>query len=122
MNTLYITNTGRVLLDENGKAISQDTNREAIDSVMLLKEATHIEYTKRDQITSIDAKAGDIVITFYENEFPNKIIIVENEQWKENIETYEAKEQEKKEQWAAKNLAECGQCQDDAECANSPSC
>lgn len=110
MNTLYITNTGRVMLDENGKVVPRDTNREAIDSVMLLKEATHIEYTKRDQTISIDAKAGDIVVTFYENEFPNKIIVVENEQWKENITKYDEYMQSMKEKWANEKPV-CGDCE-----------
>lgn len=122
MNTIYITDTGRVMLDENNNPHPFLCTRNAVDAVYCLEQDTKIIYKKGDKESVLNAKAGNIVLTFYENTFPNGVIVVDSNEWKENIEAYKAKEQEMKEKWAAKNLAECGQCPDSAECATSPCC
>ena len=122
MNTIYITDTGRVMLDENNNPSPLYCTRNGIDDVFYLKQDVKIIYEKGDKKSVLNAKAGNIVLIFYEKTFPNRVIVVDSNEWKENIEVYEAKEQEIKEKWAGKNLAECGQCPDCAECAESPSC
>ena len=74
-------------------------------------------YEKGDKKTTVDCKAGDIVITFYEKEFPNPVIVVNNEQWEENINTYETNEQKRKEEWAAKQK-ECCECCENCKLSN----
>jgi hypothetical protein len=104
MNTLYITRSGRILLDENNTPKSFDRSRSSIDDVFFIKEDTKVVFERGEYKAELDAKAGDIVVTFYEEHFPNRVIVVNNEQWKENLETYEAWEQIQKEEWAAKKV------------------
>lgn len=51
-----------------------------------------------------EAEAGDIVVKFYEDQYPNRFIVVKNEDWKQNILAYREYDQKIKEQWAAKKL------------------
>lgn len=119
MNTLYITSTGRIMLDENNVPHPCDYSREGINNIFHIKEDTNVVYEKGDVKTTLEAKAGDIVISFYEDEFPNKIIIVDSKEWKENLEAYEAYQQKQKEEWAKRKAEGCDKCCD-CECACSP--
>lgn len=110
MNTLYISRTGRIMLDENNSPKPFDRSRGSVDDVFFIKEDTKIVFERGETKSELEAKAGDIVVTFYEEQFPNKVIVVNNEQWKENLETYEAWEQKRNEEWAKKNDAPCCDC------------
>lgn len=109
MNTLYITNTGRVMLNEQGNIVPFEHTREAIDRIIMLKEDTKIITVHDDKEDILEAKAGDLVISFYESRFPHKLIVVNNPEWKENLAAYEEAEQKAKEEWAKKH-AETPQC------------
>ena len=102
MNTLYISRTGRIMLDENNNPLPFDRSRSSIDDVYFIKEDTKIVFNRGEDKSELEAKAGDIVITFYEEKFPNRVIVISSEQWKENLEAYEAYEQQVKEEWAKK--------------------
>lgn len=110
MNTLYISRTGRIMLDENNSPKPFDRSRVSIDDVYFIKEDTKIVFERGETKSELEAKAGDIVITFYEDKFPNRVIVVNSEQWKENLEAYEAYEQQLKEEWAKKNDSPCCEC------------
>ena len=110
MNTLYISRTGRIMLDENNSPKPFDRSRVSIDDVYFIKEDTKIVFERGETKSELEAKAGDIVITFYEEKFPNRVIVVDSKQWKENLEAYEAYEQQMKEEWAKKNDAPCCDC------------
>ena len=96
--------SGRVMLDDNNNPSSVSRSRNSIEDVYLIKEDTKVIFKRGEHEYEVEAKAGNIVIVFYEKEFPNKMIVVDNEQWKENLETYEAWEQKQKEEWAAKKI------------------
>ena len=110
MNTLYISRTGRIMLDENNNPKPFDRSRSSIDDVFFIKEDTKIVFERGETKSELEAKAGDIVVTFYEEKFPNRVIVVDSKQWKENLEAYEAYEQQMKEEWAKKNDAPCCDC------------
>lgn len=103
MNTLYISRSGRIMLDENNNPKSFDRSRNSIDDVFFIKEDTKIVFERGEYKAELNAKAGDIVVTFYEEQFPNRVIVVDSAQWKENLEAYEAYEQKMREEWAKKN-------------------
>ena len=107
MNTLYISRTGRIMLDENNNPKPFDCSRSSIDNVFFVKEDTKVVFDRGETKSELEAKAGDIVVTFYEKQFPNKVIVVNNEQWKENLEAYEAWEQDAKLKWAENNSDPC---------------
>lgn len=116
MNTLYITATGKVLLNEQGDILPFDTDIESIRSLSLLTEDTKVIYKCGEIDDVIEAKAGDIVITFFNQDFPHPAIVVHNDMWKENLEDYRDKEQKRKEEWAAKR-AESPCCDGCTKCA-----
>ena len=114
MNTLYISRTGRIMLDENNNPKPFDRSRASIDDIFFIKEDTKVVFDRGEYKAELEAKAGDIVVTFYEEQFPNKVIVVNNEQWKENLETYEAWDQKQKEEWAKKKSDPC--CENCCKC------
>lgn len=86
--------------------------REAIDRVFLVKEEMKFRNTKQDgSVQEIDVKPGDILIKFYESVFPNNWIVVNSNEWKENIETYNKKQED-----ALKKCNECECCDCDQSC------
>lgn len=105
MNTLYITNGGRVMLDQDNNPVNFSRDRTAIDDVYLLKEDTKIvSFDKDGNKSEKIGKAGDIIVQFWENDFPHSIIVVSNDEWRDNIEEYNTLEQKRKEEWAAKKV------------------
>lgn len=108
MNTLYITTSGQVLLDENNKVSPKYRDRNSVDDVYYLDNDTKIVYKKGETDVELEGKAGDIVVTFYESKFPNRVVIVRNEEWSENLKTYKEIEEKEKAEWAAKKPADCG--------------
>lgn len=117
MKTWYITRGNNIFVNtEDNTAIRYNASRSAIDDVFLMKEDTHIVYSYNGYKKELDAKAGDIVVTFYAQEFPTPIVIVNNEDWKNNITAYDELMQKQKEEWAAKksadiNTQECTDCE-----------
>lgn len=101
MNTLYFTTSGKILIDDSGSPHSVESSRGAVSSIYLIKDDTTVVFEQNGDRKEAFAKAGDIVICFYEDKFPNKVVIVNNQEWKENIETYDAVMQIQKEKWAS---------------------
>lgn len=116
MNTLYITGSGRIMLDENNNPSSVERSRTSIDDVYYIKEDTKVVFNRGEYKTEVEAKAGNIVVVFYEKEFPNRVIVVDSEPWRENLEAYEAWEQKQKEEWAAKKADDCPACDNCESC------
>lgn len=110
MSTLYLTNSGRILINENGEAKSFDCTREAIRSIFRIEEDMNIVYFTGEKKVELTAKAGDVVVTFYEGTFPNPVIVVSNDMWRENLETYEDEQQRIKEEWAKKSATNTDEC------------
>lgn len=78
-------------------------NREIreIDDVIYATEDSHVKYiTNNDEVFETDVKKGDIIITFYNSDFPHKCIVINSPEWAENIDAYKKAEQARKEKWA----------------------
>lgn len=112
MKTTYITNTGKVTLDENNVPMPFDSSRNGIDYVYMVNEDQKIVYKRGNANVELEAKAGDIIVAFYENQFPNRAIVISSKEWAENIKAYEEYDQKRKEEWAAKkcDVCECPEC------------
>lgn len=101
MKTLYITRGNNILVDtENNTANRIDTARQGIDNMYVAKEPMHVVYGVGEYHRETDVDANDIIVTFYPSEFKNKMLIIKNPEWVENILDYEAKQQEEKIRWA----------------------
>lgn len=68
----------------------------------------HVVYNEGTYHKDFDAEAGDIIITFYDSNFDNKIVLIKNKDWSENLKKRIEDNQREKEAWASsKNLNCC---------------
>lgn len=100
MKKIYIVDSARpILVDENDDIQNLTSDREAINRISLLNDDCEIVSREYDEngnaITKrLIGKKGQIMIAFYENSFKHKVILVDNEDWVENITEYNKKLEE----------------------------
>lgn len=110
MKTFYINNVCNMVIDQDTDSCSHlDTQREGIGSIYLATEPMHVVYGEGESRREFDVKKDDIIVRFYEDRFPNRIVVVKNKDWVKNLKDYEKFQQEMKEQWAAKQK-DCDLC------------
>lgn len=95
-------------------------DRGGIDNVYLIDEERDLFIQdNEDNVTETRVVPGDIIVSFYTNDFPNKVIVVKSDKWVENIKTLRANEQKRKEEWASKQSENIQKCSiDDDLCSN----
>ena len=104
MKTLYLTETGRIIIDpEKSEALPMECDREAIRNVYLINEPMHVVYSSGEKKKEFDANENDIIIEFYERDFPNPLVVANSSEWVDNIKAYRTKQQKIKEEWAKSN-------------------
>ena len=98
MKTLYLTSNGANICidDEQNTAEWIDTEREAIQRIYLAKEPMHIVYNAGEYKRELDVEENDLIITFYTDDFENRIISVKSEDWVNNLKNWRAKEADAK--------------------------
>lgn len=102
MKTLYISRGSNIIIDtENNTANRTEACRQGIDNLFLAEEPMHVVYGYGEFQKECDVEKGDIIVTFYNDSFKNRMIIVKNEEWVENLVEAKKAEQEEKERWAA---------------------
>lgn len=100
MKKIYIVDSARpILVDENDDIQNLASDREAINRISLLDDDCEIVSREYDEngnaITRrLTGKKGQIMVAFYENAFKHKVILVDNEDWVENITEYNKKIEE----------------------------
>lgn len=52
---------------------------------------------------TIDVKKNDIIVAFYNRHFERKVIIVNSEEWLDNIKAYKEYQEKEKAEWAKRN-------------------
>lgn len=112
MKTLYVQ-SGYSMFDidfENQDVNQHPDSRNAVSRVTLLTEDCIV----KNKTEQKEAKAGDIVVVFYEESFPHKFVVISSEEWKENIEKYEEHQNENK----VKKCSECDDCAGCEKCIN----
>lgn len=111
MKTLYITTGSNILVDhETNTANRLETEITAIDRVYIAEYPMHVVYGSGEYHSEADVEKGDIIVTFYRGSFKNRMVVVKNEQWLENLLQYRKEQQEEKERWAnakSENDANC---------------
>jgi len=114
MKTLYITLGNNIVVDtENNTVDKLNTQRQGIDYMYTVDEPMHVVYGSGDIHEELDVEKGDILITFYEQDFKHKMIVVKNDKWSENIAEYNKKCQEEKERWAKKQSDNLNACENE---------
>lgn len=109
MNKIYICDTGALIIDGEGNPKNFKSDRESINRIVLLDDDVEVVYSKNGKTKTLTGSKGQILIQFYESEFENPIVIVDNEEWKTNLENYRKHEEEMKAKWA-QSKTECGDC------------
>ncbi len=112
MKKLIIKNGYMFDIDIDANKLQQiQYDRAAIDNVYLIDEERDLFIQdNEDNVTETHVVPGDIIVSFYTNDFPNRVIVVKSDKWAENIKTFRANEQKKKEEWASKqheNIQKC---------------
>lgn len=117
MKTLYLTDGGsNIFVDpENNECGRIDCQRESISRIYLVDNDMHVVYQAGEYKKEFDVVPNDIIVTFYTNDFKNKVVVVKSEDWVENLKTYNEEEQKRKEEWAKKQK-EQDMCGCDAPC------
>ena len=87
MKTLLITKSNYMACVDPESMNIEDVEyaREAISRIVRIKEDCLVKSGEKE----IEAKSGDILITFYDQDFPNRFVVVRSKEWVENLDTYE---------------------------------
>ena len=123
MKTLYLTNSSANIVVDKEADTCGTINRdiESIRSIYVIDEPMHVVYQDGDYRRELDVEKDDILVTFYTEQFENRIVVAKSADWVSNIKTYKEKEQKAKEEWAASNLkkacCDCDEC-----CPTHPAC
>lgn len=120
MKTLYLTSGGSICIDPEENYVDRvQSEREGINRIYLAKEPMHVVYGEGEYKKELDVKKDDIIITFYSDDWKEKIVVAKSKDWANNIKKYNEEEQRRREEWAAKQAEckcpDCGCCPD--ECA-----
>lgn len=103
MKTLYITNGGNICIDPEEDFVNRmPTEREGISRIFLAKEPMHVVYGEGEYRRELDVKKDDIIITFYSNDWEERIIVAKSKDWVRNLKKWNEEEQRRKEEWAYK--------------------
>ena len=119
MKTLNFVGTGiyaqkSVLIDfEKHTVDSLEAYRAAIDDIYIAPEDIEIRYKKNGRDVVIKAEKGDIIVTFYREDWiAYPVVVVKNKDWKTNVLNYIKKNEAKKSNdfVDAKYSDQCGAC------------
>lgn len=112
MKKLIIKNGYMFDIDTDANKLQKvQYDRASIDNVYLIDEERDLFIQdNEDNVTETHVVPGDIIVSFYTNDFPNRVIVVKSDKWAENIKTFRANEQKKKEEWASKQYENIQKC------------
>ena len=92
MKTLVFVTHGRyrrnpAIIDFDKHTVDAlETYRSRIDDIYVAPEDLEVRFKKDGKDTIIKANKGDVIITFYSEDWiKNPVIVVKNSDWKENI-------------------------------------
>ena len=125
MKTLVFIGNGRktktpVLVDYAKNTIEVlERTRSAINEVYIAKEDILVSYKKNGKDTIVKANKGDIIVTFYDEDFIEyPVVVVKNADWKANMVSYLKKQEaEKSKNLVQAQYSDCEKC-----CESCPGC
>lgn len=123
MKTLYLSRSYNIVVNAENNEVSQIKSiPSGINNVYYVTEPMHVSFGYEDDKAQTDVVPGDIIIVFYRDEFPNKFIVVKNDDWSENAVKYFKKEEEIKERWAQQKIKLCEDCNNCNACEDCDNC
>ena len=118
MKTLVFVTHGRyhknpTIIDFDKHTVNAlETLRSGIDDIYIAPEDLEVRFKKDGKDTIIKANKGDVIITFYPEDWvKNPVIVVKNSDWKENIiEHAKQMEADKAKSLIQATFSDCGDC------------
>lgn len=110
MKTIYLTQTMGVIVDKENDTVGEFTRPSnlGINSIWLVEEPSHVVFNSGEYNKEFDAKKGDILVTFYRDDYPNKVVVIKNNKdWVKNIIALREHDQQLKESWAKSKIDKC---------------
>ena len=128
MKTLYLSDTSaNIVVDPEIDYVGTLRNEDRYDirNVFYAEEPMHVVYQCGEIREEIDAKKGDIILLFYNNNYNKyRLDTIRTKQWAANIKNRRAIEQREKEEWAARNAekaaCDCENCCVECDCCAAP--
>lgn len=114
MKTLYLTgSSANIWVDpeEQETGTLRCYDKYDIRNIYYIEEPMHVIYQCGEYREEIDAKKGELLIVFYDNQY-NKYILdtIRTKQWVANIKNRLKLEQKEKEEWAKRAQDKCEDC------------
>ena len=107
MKKFIIGEQGSVLFDTETQEISSlESKREAISRIWVVEEPMTIVCQTKRANYELNAKKGDIIIKFYDYDYPFPVVLVKSKDWVKNINTYDEKMRKVMEERLAKKDAD----------------
>lgn len=92
MKKFIINEQGNVLFDTETQEISSiDSAREAISRIWVVEEPMTVVCDTKKAKYELTAKKGDIIIKFYDFDFPFPVVLAKSKDWVKNINAYDEK-------------------------------
>lgn len=115
MKTLYLTSNGGMCIDPEENFVDRmPSEREGIGRIYLAKEPMHVVYGEGEYKRELDVKKDDIIITFYSNDWKERVVVAKSKDWANNLKEWNKEEQRRKEEWAYKQASADTDC--DSQC------
>lgn len=111
MKTLYLTNSGGICIDPEENFVDRmPSEREGISRIYLAKEPMHVVYGEGEYKRELDVKKDDIIITFYSNDWKERVVVAKSKDWANNLKEWNKEEERRKEEWACKQAGADTDC------------
>lgn len=120
MKKWYITPSTNIVIDtESDEATRINNQYTSINCCYVAPEDCTVNFTDSKGQKTFDVKKGQIILTFYKDQLPNQIVILDSKEFFENIDFMVKEDQKKKEEWAKRDAEACGNCDS---CCGKPIC
>lgn len=121
MKQIFISDDGVAGFDpEINEMFRVNRQPDRINNLLVIEEPTKVIVRNYDgnQYT-LDAEKGDLVITFYANDYEKLAVLIKSEDWYNNIIKFAELEAKREQEWAAKRVKKPV---DDASACEAESC
>ena len=112
MKQIFIGDEGAAAFDtESQQMYSIDRVPDRITNLFVINEPTKVivKNFNGEQYT-LDAEAGDLVVSFYSNDYEKRTVLIKCADWYNNIVKYNELEAKRKEEWANAHSEKCEAC------------
>ena len=111
MKTLHITENGALAVNFDTKEVTPVSSEyTSIHRIYVAKEPMHIVYTSGEYTKEANADENDIIVTFYNKDYKERLVVIKSAQWADNIKNYNEILQKQKEDWAKEKQC-CDKCE-----------